>query len=134
VGWLVLANKQWAGWGSYPVAEDCWQQFAKWPDGQPWTVWDRAGFFNDNMTRPGAEASLEVKEKREWMESAWQKIDSCSSSEESAKPVLQHAAYVIGQNWIFLKEYILLMVIPPALFLTAGWIASGRRREIGSTN
>jgi hypothetical protein len=54
-GWNAFTNNTWSGWRSYPVADDCMDRCAKWPDGKPWDEWDRAGFIAYNPTLPESE-------------------------------------------------------------------------------
>ena len=130
-GWSAFTNNTWSGWRSYPVADDCLDRYAKWPDGKPWDEWDRAGLIDYNLTLSESELSLEDLQKKRSHDVAWAKIGACSATKEDAKPIMQRVSYLISNDWSGLKGSIAIILLPPLALLIAGcvfnWIIKGFR-------
>jgi hypothetical protein len=97
-------------------------QFAKWPDGRPFDMWERAGFVDYDPK----------DEKNQWREKiwdeVWQKVWDC----EAAKPLTQRVARRATENWSDLISSLELILLPPLVVLIAGfifgWIVKGFRK------
>jgi hypothetical protein len=108
---------------------DCWSRIAKWPDGQPFTVFD---LFEQENTRANVElnktrdvwAAESIVTRNQWVTSTKQKLIAC----ETGEPVesLQGQA---SNVWTNLRSSLLGLTIPPLAILTVIWMASGFRAQ-----
>jgi hypothetical protein len=107
-----------AGWAE---KDDCWEQFAKWPDGKPldWT----------DIFEPYVQSDVERKnsDADRWRETVRQKLRDCAAAKEAAKPLVQRAS----EYWPELRRSLQRILLPPMALLIAGflfrWIAKGFR-------
>jgi hypothetical protein len=107
---------------------DCWTRIAKWPDGQPFNVFD---LFEEANTlsnvelnkKRGAWSADSIPDRNQWVVSTKQKLIAC----ETDKPVAQQVTGQVTNVWLSLKNSLVGLLLPPLVLLIMGWIVSGFR-------
>jgi hypothetical protein len=136
LAWIGLAG--WHEYGhwvirlSYVHPGECWDRFAKWPDGQNFDEWDG----DDEVDVPGnveinkknkAWAADSIPKRNLWREAARQNIRAC----EAAKPILQRVALAVSDNRSAMQDSLSFVLLPPLACLVVGyifgWIVRGFR-------
>lgn len=125
VAGLGYAGLQLRTW-SNPSELDCWSRIAKWPDGQPFTVFD---LFEQANTPANVElnkkrdawAAESIVTRNQWMASTRQKLIAC----ETGGAVLPEAIGQPNSVWTNLRNSFLGLLLPPLVVLLGFWVVRG---------
>jgi hypothetical protein len=133
--WIVATSWiEYAGWANrlhFVHSEgECWNRFAKWPDGQAFNYFDVFEEVDDprnieiNKSRHAWEADSIAKRNR-WVLATLQKLEEC----EAAQPTVHRLMLWITDSLSAVKGSLALILLPPFLLLITGyvlgWIARG---------
>jgi hypothetical protein len=107
---------------------DCWTRIAKWPDGQPFNVFD---LFEEANTpnnielnkKRGAWSADSIPDRNQWVVSTKQKLIAC----ESGRPIAPEVTVQVTSIWLSLRNSLGGFLLPPLALLTIGWIVKGFR-------
>jgi hypothetical protein len=107
---------------------DCWTRIAKWPDGQPFNVFD---LFEEANTpsnielnkKRGAWSADSIPDRNQWVVSTKQKLIAC----ESGRPVVPQVTGQVTNVWLSLRNSLVGLLLPPLALLIMGWIVRGFR-------
>lgn len=107
---------------------DCWTRIAKWPDGQPFNVFD---LFEEENTpsnielnkKRGAWSPDSIPDRNQWVVSTKQKLIAC----ESGRPVAPQVMGQVTNVWLSLRNSLVGLLLPPLALLIIGWIIRGFR-------
>jgi hypothetical protein len=114
-GWREYSASGWTDPGIH-VGGECWDRFAKWPDGTRLDDWDI--YFNDAPAGSN-------NERDQWRDIIRQKLKVC----EYAEPRFQRWTAWVKDNYVGLESSLILILLPPFILLLfglcVGWIVSG---------
>ena len=107
---------------------DCWTRIAKWPDGQPFNVFD---LFEEANTpsnvelnrRRGAWSADSIPVRNQWVVSTKQKLIAC----ETGGPVASQMTGQVTNVWLSLRNSLAGLFLPPLALLIMGWVIRGFR-------
>src|SRR5262245_4211479 len=122
---LGYAGLQWRA-SSDPSELNCWSRIAKWPDGQPFSVFD---LFEQANTPANVElnkkndawAAESIVIRNQWVASTRQKLIAC----ETGGAVLAEALGQTNSVWTNLRNSFLGLLLPPLLILLGLWVVRG---------
>lgn len=108
--------------------DDCWTRIAKWPDGQPFNVFD---LFEEANTlsnvelnkKKGVWSADSIPDRNQWVVSTKQKLIAC----ETDRPVAQQVTGQVTNVWLSLRNSLAGLLLPPLALLIMGWIVRGFR-------
>jgi hypothetical protein len=131
VGWNEFVHKPWnMDWRTETVRTEgeCWDRLAKWPDGQPFSMYNA---WSDEIDIPAnvevnkrehAWAADSIPERNRWVHATLQKLREC----EAAAPIMQRvslrATSIATNIWFSLKDSLALILLPPCALLITGYI------------
>jgi hypothetical protein len=127
VAGIAYGGLHWRTW-SNPLEVNCWSRIAKWPDGQPFTVFD----LFEQANTPGnvelnkkndAWAAESIVTRNQWVASTRQKLIAC----ETGGTVLPEALGQTSSVWTNLKNSLLGLLLPPLVILLGFWVVRGFR-------
>jgi hypothetical protein len=106
----------------------CWTRIAKWPDGQPFNVFD---LFKEANTpsnvelnkKRGAWSADSIPDRNQWVVSTKQKLIAC----ETGGPVAPQLTGQVTNVWLNLRNSLMGLLLPPLALLIMGWIVRGFR-------
>jgi hypothetical protein len=121
IGYVGL---QWQTWSS-PAEGNCWSRLAKWPDGQPFSIFDVFEQDNtrDNMALNKANdawAAESILTRNQWVALTRQKLVAC----ETGGAIFS----LVGQPnsaWGSLRNSLIGLLLPPLMILMMVWVARG---------
>lgn len=127
---LALAGVGYVGlqWPSRLPELNCWSRFAKWPDGQPFSVFD---LFEEANTSGNVEANKKrdawsaesIVTRNQWVVLTRQKLIACETGGVVAPELLGQTNSV----WSNLRNSLLGLLLPPLAILLGAWIVRGFR-------
>ena len=129
---VAMAGTAYAGlqWGSASsrTEGDCWLRFAKWPDGQPFNVFDLFEEANtpssvDLNRKKRAWSADSIANRNQWVASARSKLIACETGATAVLPAAKQPV----DAWANLKNSLFGFLFPPLAILLASWIVSGFR-------
>jgi hypothetical protein len=137
-GWKEYSNRPYVSWATpteIRVEKDCWNLFAKWPDGQPMGGWDDVSDEFDipeNVTenkKNHAWSADNIAERNRWRGYVRAKAQECAAATPIGNQFLPRL-YII---WSDLRNSLSLIFLPPLALLIAGYVfwrvASGFRAK-----
>jgi hypothetical protein len=133
-GWYEYAPDAWhVGGNLIRTKGECWEQIAKWPDGQPFTEWDAMADEVDTLQNIDANkerhawAADSIAVRNQWVHGVRQKLADC----ESSRSTLHLLSLRIHDIWFTLMHSLHIIILPPIVVLIAGflfgWVARGFR-------
>src|SRR5262245_41739945 len=125
VAGLGYTGSQLRTW-SNPSELDCWSRIAKWPDGQPFTVFD---LFEQANTPANVElnkkkdawAAESIVTRNQWVASTRQKLFACETG-SIASLEFTGSTTSVGTS---LRNSLLGLLFPPLLILVGVWVVRG---------
>ena len=125
VAGLGYAGSQLRTW-SNPSALNCWSRIAKWPDGQPFTVFD---LFEQANTPANVElnrkndawAAESIVTRNQWVASTRQKLVACETG-AVASLEFTGSTNSVGTS---MRNSLLGLLLPPVLILVGAWVVRG---------
>jgi hypothetical protein len=135
MGWREYTNKPWnLEWGvGFRTEGECWDRLAKWPDGQPFDLWD---VFDDVDVPSNVElnqkkhtwAADAIPERNRWVAATRQKLRDC----EAAAPIMQRLSLKMTNIWSSLVDSLPILLLPPLVLLLVGWTVNWILRGFGA--
>jgi len=124
-------------WGASSIRfeGECWDQLAKWPDGQHF-LWEDAFEEADIPSnveinkKNKAWAADSIPERNRWVRLTLKELQNC----EPASPLMQRIALRAADIWASLEGSLPIIFLPPLLLLITasivGWIVKGFRANV----
>jgi hypothetical protein len=125
VAWIGLMGWSWDVFvPDYRYGSECWDRFAKWPDGSlilPSDIYNEAQPANQLP-------DIQVENRNLWRVQIRQKLSDC----EAAAPLMHRVSLKVSDMWSSLKHSLPIIFLPPLALLIVGyiigWVAQGFRR------
>src|SRR5262245_51262220 len=127
VAGVAYMGWQWQTW-SNPSELNCWSRIAKWPDGQPFTVFDLFEQANTPANvelnrRKDAWAAESIVTRNQWVSSTRQKLLACETG-STASLEFTGSTNSVGTS---LRNSLLGLLLPPLTILIGFWVVRGFR-------